>query len=103
MYRPIANYLARTLNRFTGSPSEDQLRYIGRSGAPKRRRRSGSHGQATYQEFEARQLLAGVVFTAATGEILIGGTVGDDVARVTQVNEVVTVTYEGFDLSLIHI
>jgi len=42
-------------------------------------------------------MLAGIVFTAATGEILIGGTTGDDVARVTQVNEVVTVTYEGFD------
>ena len=42
-------------------------------------------------------MLAGVVFTAATGEILIGGTTGNDVARVTQVNNVVTVTHEGFD------
>ena len=42
-------------------------------------------------------MLAGVVFTAATGEVLIGGTTGDDVARVTQVNGVVTVTHEGFD------
>ena len=97
MYRPIANYLARTLNRFTGSPSQGQLRYTGWSTAPKRRSRSGSLSNATYQEYEPRQMLAGIVFTAATGEILIGGTVGDDVARVTQANEVVTVTYEGFD------
>ena len=97
MYRLTANYLARALNCFTGTLSEDQPSYCGFSFASKRRCRSRSLGNVTYQECEPRQLLAGVTFTAATGEILIGGTTGVDVARVTQVNEVVTVTHEGFD------
>ncbi len=50
-----------------------------------------------YQTFEARRLLAGIEFTAATGQILIGGTNANDVARVTQSGATVTVTHEGFN------
>ncbi len=95
MYRLIAGYLSRTLNR---SVSKGQPRYDGFSIAKTRRARSRSLGSSpSYQGFEPRKLLAGIEFTAATGEILIGGTVGNDVARVTQVDDVITVTYEGFD------
>ncbi len=95
MYRLIADYLSRTLSR---SVSEGQPRFEGFSVARKRRGRSRSFGSATdYQEYEPRNLLAGIVFTPATGEILIGGTVGDDVARVSQSGDVVTVTYDGFE------
>lgn len=103
MYRITADFLARTLNRFTGTPSPDQPRYSELTMAAKRRNRSRSSGSrsfgshADYQEFEPRKMLAGVSFTAATGEILIGGTLGADVARVTQANDVVTVTHDGFD------
>lgn len=97
MFRITAYYLACTLNRFTGNPSEHQSRYSEFSRAPKRRSRSGAIGSPTYQEYEPRRLLAGVTFTPATGEILIGGTTGVDVAQVSQVNEVITVTHEGFD------
>jgi len=94
MYRLIADYLARTLNR---SASEGQPRYEGFSIAKKRRGRSRSFGSTDYQKYEPRNLLAGVVFTPATGEVLIGGTVGNDVARVSQVGDVITVTHDGFD------
>ena len=49
-----------------------------------------------YQSFEARRLLAGIVFNEATGEVQIGGTNDDDRALVTQSGNTVTVTQEGF-------
>ncbi len=49
-----------------------------------------------YQRFEERRLLAGIEFTAATGQVLIGGTDANDVARVTQSGNSITVTQQGF-------
>ena len=90
-------YIAGTLSRITRFLSDDQTRYNGLAMEPKRRIRSRRHSNATYQEYEPRRMLAGVLFTPATGEVLIGGTTGNDTVRVTQANQVVTVTYTGFD------
>lgn len=83
MYRSIIDYLTCTLN-FSSNTKQ------------RRGRSTGFQSSVDYQEYEPRKLLAGVVFTAATGEVLIGGTNGNDVARVTQSNNVVTVTQQGF-------
>ncbi len=90
-------YMAGTLNRIARFLSDDS------NGSPrlpvdcKRRVRSRSGGNNTsYQECEPRRLLAGILFTPATGEILIGGTNGDDTVRITQARNVVSVSYPGF-------
>ena len=51
----------------------------------------------TYDAYEPRQMLTGIFFTAATGEVVVSGSSGADVARVSQVNNTVTVTLEGVD------
>ena len=95
--RPIIDYLICTLNQslhfLPGSRSRDNHCRASRI----LRGRSRSKSAVDYQEYEPRKLLAGVVFTAATGEVLIGGTNTNDVARVTESNDVITVTQEGFD------
>ena len=49
-----------------------------------------------YQQCEPRELLAGIEFFSATGQILIGGTNNADRAIVRQVGDTVTVTQQGF-------
>lgn len=49
-----------------------------------------------YRHCEPRRLLAGIQFDAGTGQVLIGGTVGNDVGLVTQRGSTVTVFQEGF-------
>ncbi len=83
MNRPIIDYLTRTLNRSCSTKIH--------------RSRSGSKISVDYQEYEPRELLAGIVFTATTGEVLIGGTNGNDVARVTETGDAITVTQQGFE------
>ena len=98
MHRLIANYLLETLNRVAGSKSESQSAYRWLGAATKARpSKSRRHegGSATYESFEPRRLLANVSFTAATGEVVIGGSAAVDTARVTQVSNVVTVTHQG--------
>ena len=65
----------------------------GPSGIRKKRVSTG----LDYQGFEERRLLAGIQFTASTGQVLIGGTNADDVARVTQTGNAITVTQQGFE------
>ena len=66
--------------------------------AAKSNRRSATQTcSLDYQSMEARKLLAGIVFTAATGQVLIGGTEGDDVARVTESGSSITFDQHGFE------
>jgi len=101
MYRSIAYYLARLARTF------DCFANILRLTAPNRGLRVGQMKRSpirsrrvvssTYEVCEPRQLLAGIVFTAATGEVVIGGTPNADVAQVSQANGRVTVSFEGFE------
>jgi hypothetical protein len=50
-----------------------------------------------YQQCERRDLLAGIDFSAATGQILIGGTSGNDRATVSQLGNTINVTQQGFE------
>lgn len=50
-----------------------------------------------YRHCEPRRLLAGIEFNAGTGQVLIGGTNGDDVGLVTQQGNRVTVSQSGFE------
>lgn len=50
-----------------------------------------------YCSLEPRQLLAGIVFNAESGQVLIGGTDGDDRATVTRIDDQIVVTQEGFE------
>jgi len=50
-----------------------------------------------YSVLESKELLAGISFNEATGVVLIGGTNGDDSARVTQSGSQITVTQSGFE------
>ena len=52
--------------------------------------------QLDYNRFEGRELLAGITFNEAIGEVLIGGTNENDSASVTQNGDVITVTQSGF-------
>lgn len=92
MLRPVTDYLADALNRFANSL------LVGSTTSNRRSRscRAPQNGSVTYEACEQRRMLAGVLFDAATGEITIGGTNDADIALVTQVNGVVTVTHEGF-------
>ena len=62
---------------------------------PKRRKLAFGY-QVGYGNCEPRQLLAGIVFDAATSSITVGGTQGDDTAIVTQVGDTLTVDQTGF-------
>jgi len=62
---------------------------------PSRTRRPRST-QLNYQQCEQRNLLAGIEFTPATGQILIGGTNNNDRSLVTQAGDTVTVSQQGF-------
>ena len=62
---------------------------------PKRRKLAFGQ-QVGYGACEPRQLLAGIVFNAATDSILVGGTQGDDTAIIDQVGDKLTVTQTGF-------
>lgn len=96
MHRLVATCLLETLNRFTTARSEAQSGFSWLGNTQKRRSKARrSQGNATYESCEPRRLLANVSFTAATGEVVIGGSDGVDTARVTQVNNVVTVTHQG--------
>lgn len=95
--RFIIDYLLRTLNRSSGFLPEIPPRDNRRSIARISRGRSRFISVVAYQQYEPRKLLAGVVFSSSTGEVLIGGTHGNDVGQVTQANDVITVTQEGFD------
>jgi len=60
-------------------------------------RKHRSIGLSThYDRLEPRQLLAGIVFNAEIGQVLIGGTANADRATVTQLNDMITVSQEGF-------
>jgi len=91
MYRFIADLFTRSGNVITqASPVGQQPTY--RRGS---RSRSRSGQPMTYEACEPRLLLTTIHYTAATGEVLIGGSDAVDVARVTQVNNTVTVTHQG--------
>ncbi len=66
------------------------------AGTP-RRLRGNQVGKPAYQICEPRRLLAGIEFSAVTGQVLIGGTNADDVARVTQSGSTIIVTQRGFE------
>ena len=92
----VIKYAAGTLSRMMRFLSDDQTRYNGLSMEPQQRVRSRSHGNPNYQEFEPRRMLTRVIFTSGTGEILIGGTPGDDTVQVRQANDEVVVNSPGF-------
>lgn len=74
-----------------------QLKDLFRSaGNSKRTRSSRAASQLSYHQHEPRHLLAGIEFTAATGQVLIGGTQEADRAVVTQLGDSIRVTQEGF-------
>jgi Ca2+-binding RTX toxin-like protein len=60
-----------------------------------RRRQRGSTGRQ-YEVFEPRQLLAGIAFDAAAGEVFIGGLATADVSVVSQSGSNLTVSLTGF-------
>ena len=62
-----------------------------------RRTKVGQRLELSYQQYESRCLLAGIVFDSLAGEVLIGGTQQNDRAVVTQDGNSVTVTQEGFE------
>jgi len=87
MYRTIANIVKNILE-------ESCFR---KSAHVEPSRRSTRHRKGMdYLVCEERRLLAGIEFTAATGQVLIGGTNADDVAQVTQSGSAITVTQQGF-------
>ncbi len=59
----------------------------------KNRNRRSQHNYGT---LESKELLAGIVFLPQTGEVLIGGTTGADVAQVVQNGSQITVSHQGF-------
>ena len=79
----------------TNSINSSGYRFVS-SGTSRQLRRHDTP-QLAYQTCEPRRLLAGIVFTAATGQVVIGGTNSADVARVTQSGDTVTFTQEGFN------
>ena len=70
-------------------------RFLGRQPAFARVRQSKP--PLEYQNLEGRKLLAGIVFLENAGEVLIGGTTGNDVASVVQSGDTITVSQEGFE------
>ena len=60
------------------------------------RKRLAFGQQVSYGVCEQRNLLAGIVFNAATSEILVGGTDRNDTATIDQVGDRLTVTQAGF-------
>ena len=64
--------------------------------SPSKTRRPRPTNQLSYQQCERRELLAGIEFSVATGQILIGGTNNADRAIVRQLDDTVTVTQQGF-------
>ena len=87
MYRMLENVAQKIRGGFSSAQLE----------AAKSNRRSVKHSSSLdCNSFEARRLLAGIQFTASTGEILIGGTNGNDVARVIQSGNTLNVTQQGF-------
>ena len=59
--------------------------------------RNRFNNRSDYLRLEPRQLLAGIVFNAETEQVLIGGTPEADHATVTQIENQITVTQEGFE------
>ena len=55
-----------------------------------------SESRLRYHNLEGRELLAGIIFLENVGEVLIGGTTGNDVASVMQSGDTITVSHEGF-------
>ena len=96
MYRYLASFLARSNNVITQvcqtGKSDDDRRQAGSRKSS--RSRSRARQQMTYEACEPRLLLTTIHYTASTGEVLIGGSDAVDVARVTQVNNTVTVTHQ---------
>lgn len=87
MYRMLDNIA----QKFRGGFGSVQMK------SAKSNRRSEKHSYSLdYQGFEARRLLAGIQFTASTGQVLIGGTNNNDVARVVQTGNTINVTQQGF-------
>ncbi len=80
----VAQRVIRKLNSSKHSPPS--------SVRPSRKQLTG----LSYQDLESRRLLAGIEFTASTGQVLIGGTDANDVAQVTQSGSTITVTQQGF-------
>ena len=64
--------------------------------SPSKTRRPRTATHLDYQQCERRELLAGIEFSVATGQILIGGTNNADRAIVRQLDDTVTVTQQGF-------
>ena len=97
MYRTIAKS-AHDFFHFisTASPSVESWGYRFVSSGTSRQLRRIKAPQPAYETCEPRRLLAGIVLTAATGQVVIGGTGAADVARVTQSGDTVTFTQEGF-------
>lgn len=97
MYRTIAKSAHNFINFIsTATPAMESWGYRFVSSRTSRQLRRSSTSQPTYGTYEPRRLLAGINLTAATGEVVIGGTTGADVARVTQSGNTVTFTQEGF-------
>jgi len=97
MYRTIAKSAHDFINFIsTATPAMESWGYRFVSSRTSRQLRRSSTSQPAYGTYEPRRLLAGINLTAATGEVVIGGTTGADVARVTQSGNTVTFTQEGF-------
>jgi len=97
MYRFITKSANRIFDCFTTATHSVES-WGGRffSSDASRQQRGSKTPQPSYQVYEPRRLLAGIDFTAATGEVLIGGTNGVDVASVTQSGSTITVSHQGF-------
>ena len=97
MYRTIAKSAHDFINFIsTATPAMENWGYRFVSSQTSRQLRRSRTSQPAYETYEPRRLLAGINLTAATGEVVIGGTTGADVARVTQSGNTVTFTQEGF-------
>lgn len=63
----------------------------------KQRRSARQTVESNYSSLESRKLLAGIQFFQTTGLLRLVGTEGADTARITQVDDQVTVSLDGFD------
>ena len=86
MYRMFANFAQKVCGRRLKGSANTKL------GQRSARQCNG----LDYQSYEERRLLAGIEFNPSTGQVLIGGTNADDVARVNQTGNSITVSQEGF-------
>ena len=96
MYRSIAKLARQAVRVFSISvPSDNRLGYTLVNSKIDRTTKRGK--SLNYQSFEPRRMLAGIDFNVATGELLLGGTNGDDVTSVTQSGDTVTANFQGFE------